>query len=85
MQAVRMDGHQYRTQAHHGTDGKALYNPFDLPLVWRFEDGRSVEALPTSSKDLPWDDPRQVGLVFNGKGSELMMQESPEQPFQSSL
>ncbi len=42
---VKLDSNQYRTTATHGDVVEIRYNPFDLRTIWRFEDGKSVEAL----------------------------------------
>lgn len=42
---VKLEGNTYRTAASAGSSVQIRYDPFDLRKVWRFEDGRSVEAL----------------------------------------
>ena len=42
---VKLEGNTYRSTASAGSSVQIRYDPFDLRKVWRFEDGRSVEAL----------------------------------------
>ncbi len=42
---VKLEGNQYHTKEAAGGSIEVRYNPFDLKLVWRFENGKKVETL----------------------------------------